>query len=230
MGMFSPRPSNHRFIRRIRFSGTLDVMTTLRNDLITRDVELAVFGLDFHSQDFFTVDVTQRRERLDTPFAIASGITLPMGAVYEFTRYRVSGQTAPRRMLALTGRVEAGDFYSGSRTQRVASLVLRARPGLIVYLEGDWNTVKLAEGRFRTSLYRFIGETQFSPFLSLVNDIQYDSQSAVLGWQGRFRWILTPGSDLYVVYTHNWLEQPLRDRFETLDRRLASKILYTYRF
>jgi len=32
------------------------------------------------------------------------------------------------------------------------------------------------------------------------------------------------------VYTHNWVEDPLLDRFSTSDRRLASKILYTYRF
>jgi hypothetical protein len=31
------------------------------------------------------------------------------------------------------------------------------------------------------------------------------------------------------VYTHNWLDEPLFDRFATLDRRAASKVLYTYR-
>ena len=69
-----------------------------------------------------------------------------------------------------------------------------------------------------------------SPFIALVNNIQYDSQSAVLGWQSRFRWILTPGNDLYVVYAHNWLDEPQFNRFSTLNRRLASKVLYTYRF
>jgi hypothetical protein len=66
--------------------------------------------------------------------------------------------------------------------------------------------------------------------MSLVNNIQYDSQSAVLGWQSRFRWILTPGNDLYLVYTHNWLDDPVLSRLSTLDKRFASKILYTYRF
>jgi hypothetical protein len=54
--------------------------------------------------------------------------------------------------------------------------------------------------------------------------------SRVLGWQSRYRWILKPGNDLYVVYTHNWVEDPVRDRFGTLDRRAASKVLYTQRF
>ena len=107
---------------------------------------------------------------------------------------------------------------------------MRARPGLFFFLTGQWNNVKLSEGHFTTRLYRVIGETQFSPFIALTNNIQYDSQSKVLGWQSRFRWIVTPGNDLYVVYTHNWRDDPLLDRFSTLDNRLASKVLYTYRF
>ena len=90
--------------------------------------------------------------------------------------------------------------------------------------------VELAEGRFKTRLYRVVGETQFTPFIALVNNIQYDTQSAVLGWQSRFRWIMKPGNDLYVVYTHNWEEQARFDRFASLDRQFASKVLYTHRF
>jgi len=56
------------------------------------------------------------------------------------------------------------------------------------------------------------------------------SVSAVLGWQSRLRWILKPGNDLYVVYTQNWLDDPTLNRFSTLDRHAASKILYTHRF
>ena len=109
-------------------------------------------------------------------------------------------------------------------------LNVRAHPGLIFYLSSEWNRIDLAEGRFYTRLFRGIAETQFSPWLSLVNNVQFDTQSSVLGWQSRFRWILRPGNDLYFVYTHNWLEDALSRRFATLDRRVASKILYTYRF
>ncbi|MBI3049081.1 MAG: carbohydrate binding family 9 domain-containing protein [Acidobacteria bacterium] len=230
MVQFAPRPDHHPYIRQVRFNATLDVMTDLRNDLITRDIDATLLGINFHSQDYVAVSATRRRERLDDAFQIAPDITLPLGAVYDFTRYRVFAQTANRRMLAVTARIEAGDFYSGARSQQLINLTLRARPGLIVYVGGEWNSVTLPEGRFTTRLYRLVGETQFSPFVALVNDIQYDTQSAVLGWQARCRWILAPGNDLYVVYTHNWLDEPLLDRFATLDRRLASKILYTYRF
>ena len=54
--------------------------------------------------------------------------------------------------------------------------------------------------------------------------------SGVAGWQSRFRWIVRPGNDIYVVYTHNWLDDPLLAQFATQDRRLSTKALYTYRF
>jgi hypothetical protein len=56
--------------------------------------------------------------------------------------------------------------------------------------------------------------------------------SRVLGWQSRFRWIVVPGNDVFVVYTHNWIEDRFaaNQRFRTLDRRGAAKVVYTRRF
>ena len=228
--IFSPRPDNHPYIRRLTFGGSADVHTDLHNELLTRAFEINAIEVNFHSQETVAFQINATRERLDEPFRLTRGITLPVGADYDFTRYQLRGQTASRRTLSFNGRYEGGGFYSGTRSERIVGLTVRARPGLIVYLTGEWNDITLAEGSFKTKLYRVVGETQFSPFIALVNNVQYDTQSAVVGWQSRFRWILTPGNDLYVVYTHNWLDQPSLDRFATLDKRLASKILYTYRF
>jgi hypothetical protein len=109
-------------------------------------------------------------------------------------------------------------------------LTLRAAPGYIFSVNGEWNTVELAEGRFATNLLRVVTDSQFTPFMALVNNIQFDSVSRVLGWQSRYRWILKPGNDLYIVYTHNWLEDPVADHFATIDQKFASKVLYTHRF
>jgi hypothetical protein len=227
---FGPRPRDHRYLRQLTFGGAATVQTDLQNDVLQRGFDLTVVQVNLHSQDNFGLYASNRYERLDEPFEISDDITLPQGASYTFNRVRLWGQTASRRMLSINGRYEVGDFYSGRRTERQANLSIRVRPGLFLYINGQWNRVKLREGSFSTQLYRFTGETQLSPFIALVNNIQYDTQSAVLGWQSRFRWILTPGNDLYIVYTHNWLDDPVLNRFATLDRRAASKILYTYRF
>jgi hypothetical protein len=109
-------------------------------------------------------------------------------------------------------------------------LNVRPRPGVRVQVEGEWNDVDLAEGRFTSNVYRLITDTQFSPWMFVVSNLQFDTVSNVLGWQARFRWTLDPGNDVFFVYTHNWLEDETADRFATLDRRAAIKFVYTHRF
>ena len=69
--------------------------------------------------------------------------------------------------------------------------------------------------------------TQFNPFVSLVNRIQFDTVTRQLGWQSRFRWIMSPGNDVYLVYSHNWTDET---SFHTLDRKGSIKIVKTVRF
>jgi len=227
---FGPRPANHRYIRQVTVGGRVDTLTDLKNDLLKRNIIVQPAQVQFHSQDNFRLTFFRRYERLDTPFAITRKITLPLGAAYTFHRYRLFVSTANRRRLAVNSSIEVGEFYSGSRAEQAIAVSVRVRPGLFFSAAGQWNRVKLPEGRFTTRLYRIVAETQFSPFIAVSNNIQYDSQGGVLGWQSRLRWIITPGSDLYLVYTHNWRDDVLLDRLSTLDNRLASKVLYTYRF
>ena len=228
---FSPRPRQHPWIRNFNFEGEYDLFVDpITNRTQTREFDVTLLEIETHSQDSFKVGVTPTYERLDEDFEIARDITLPVGNEYSFTRYRVEAQTAGRRLIALRPQVEWGDFYSGDRLRAELQMNIRARPGVMFTLANEWNRVSLAEGRFYTRLYRGISELQFTPFISWVNNVQYDSQSAVLGWQSRFRWIVKPGSDLYFVYVHNWLDDPLRSRFVSLDRRASSKALYTHRF
>ena len=227
---FAPRPSGNQHVRQYTFNTSLDVQTDMNNDLLKREVTARLFGVSMQSQDSFSFDATQTTERLDREFRIARRFTLPIGAEYDFTRYQVNWQTANRRVLALSGRRAWGGFFSGDRRETALNLTLRMRPGYIVYLTGEWNHIEVPEGSVDTRLYRLVGETQFTPFVALVNNFQYDSVSRVLGWQSRFRWIITPGSDLYVVYTQNWEDDPTLERFDTFERRLASKVLYTFRF
>lgn len=87
--------------------------------------------------------------------------------------------------------------------------------------------VTLAQGTFRTRLWRLDVNTQFSPFVSLVNRTQYDSVSTQLGWQSRFRWILKPGHDIFFVYAHNWVDA---SGLTTIDRKASFKIVRTFSF
>ena len=90
------------------------------------------------------------------------------------------------------------------------------------------NVVKLDEGDFETDLVRFTGNFDLTPELSFSANIQYDNVSRELGMNNRVRWIITPGSDIYLVYNHNWFD--LMERFVEFRRSLALKVNYTARF
>jgi len=237
---FQPRPGriggrSRWGVQQFQYGVTGDVqLLTAGNAWLQRAWDVTVFQANMTSQDQIQVHVLPNYQQLDRNFLIASSPTsrnvLLRGTDYNFTRYRVVLGSAQRRKFAATTTVETGRFYSGTRDQLILDTALRPRTGVVLYMYGEWNKIGLPQARFTTKLYRAILDTQFNPWIQLSNNIQYDSVSAVMGWQSRFRWILRPGNDLYVVYTHNWVDDPVLDRFVTQDRKAASKILYTYRF
>jgi hypothetical protein len=227
---FQPRPRTSR-VRQYAFGIDGDLQyDTAGNELLLRELDAVVFRADFQTQDAFEARVMSTHERLDRPFAISRSITLPTGSEYDYSRVRFQASTANRRLLAVIATVEAGQFFSGHRRQIGINLAVRPRRGVVVFFDAELNHVRLDEGDFATRLYRLVAETQFSPWAYVTNTVQHDTVSGVLGWQSKFRWIITPGSDIYVVYTHNWLDDPVLNRFATLDRRAASKIQYTFAF
>ena len=226
---FAPRP-NSAIIRRFVFAADPEIITDLNNRLVSRALDLTPLRIDFQSDDSFNFYVNPIYDRLEEDFEISDGVTLPSGNVYRFTRYGIQAQTANRRIVAVTTRYERGDFYSGRRRDFAVDMGIRPRAGVLINLNNEWNRVELAEGKFSTAVLRLNANTQFSPWISVVNNVQYDSVSRLLGWQSRFRWIVRPGNDVFFVYAHNWLDDPAGGGRHTLDRKAAAKILYTKRF
>jgi hypothetical protein len=228
---FAPRPANHPVIRQLRFGGDLTIFTDLDNRVVTREWNLTLGRIDTHAGDNVQLSLLPTYERLEDDFRIATGVVLPAETTYGFTRWRASMGTANRRILAVNTSYTWGSFFSGDRQEATLGLGIRPRPGITVNLSTERNRVELPEGTFNTSLYRFIADTQLNPRIYLVNNLQFDSVSDVLGWQVRFRWIVRPGNDLYLVYMHNWQDELSgASGFRTMDRRAATKISYTHRF
>lgn len=227
---FAPRPRQHPWIRQLAVGGEFDLFLDTQGRPITRALDLTVLRVETHRQDSVEFTVQPQLERLEEEFEIHPGVRLPVGSAYSFTRHRVAVNTASRRVLSTRSSVEWGRFLSGDRQELSVQLGLRPRRGVTINAEGEWNRVRLAEGQFTTRVLRVVTDTQFNPWMYIVNNVQYDSVSRVLGWQMRYRWILKPGSDLYVVYHHNWIDLPGAGRLRTLDRRAASKVVYTHRF
>ena len=226
---YAPRPEGHRLIRQVRFGADMSLLTDMSNTVVTREWNFTLGEVSTHAGDNVGLVLTPVYELLDDDFEISPGVILPTGTDYHFARWRVGAGSANRRVLAVNGSYTWGGFFSGDRRDVSLGLALRPRPGIRVNGALERNRVDLPQGSFTTRLYRLILDTQLNPRVYAVNNLQYDSVSRVLGWQARFRWIVSPGNDLYLVYQHNWLEAP-SGALGTLDRRAATKLSYTHRF
>ncbi|MGH8639033.1 MAG: hypothetical protein ACREUZ_18010, partial [Burkholderiales bacterium] len=229
---WAPRFDGHPWIRSVEMAVEGNIQTDMRNALLTREVELTVLQVNTHDGGRYQFRLVPQYERLDEDFEISDGVVLPAGGIYRFMRYQVEAQTPEHRMFSVAPEFAWGDFFSGRRRELAIRLDARPRRGMAFSLEAERNFLDLAEGSFTADVYRVDASTQFSPWISLANRLQYDTVSRLLGWQLRFRWIQRPGNDVYLVYTHNWHEilDVGRRRLATMDNRLATKLVYTLRF
>ena len=72
-----------------------------------------------------------------------------------------------------------------------------------------------------------------TPRTAFYSNMQYDDISNLLGLFAKFQYTVRPGSDLYIVYTHNWLslsERILDRELQTVSRVSSVKLNYTHRF
>jgi hypothetical protein len=216
-----------RYLRRFSFEGDFNNIFNLDGQLESRRTDLQFLRLDLHSSDLVEFHLLPLYERLPRDFQISPGIVLPAGREYSFLRRHYGAQTTTSRPVSLNLVYEDGEFYSGERRQVTGTLSVRPRRGWLINIGGDFNEVALREGRFTTRVWLNDVNTQFNPFISLVNRLQFDTVTRQLGWQSRFRWITRPGNDIFFVYTHNWTD---RTTLETLDRKGSIKIVRTIRF
>jgi len=234
---FSPRPRSIPAIRQFMFDLDIEYLTDLANRLQTRRIDLGLFGIRFESGGFLSMGAVQLFEHLEEEFTIHEDdvhgdIVIPEDD-YSTLGWFLRGRSASRRPIAGDIEINSGQFWSGHRLGYELGLMLRPYPGVSLGGEVERNDVSLLEGDFATDLFRLTSEWHITPWISVTGSLQYDDVSEIMGLYAKFRWIIRPGSDLYFVYTHNWLnldEQPLRFDLTTNSQGVASKINYTFRF
>ncbi len=220
-----------RFDFSVQFRHLEDLDTGIHEE---QQWQFKVLGIDLESQDNFDINLQRQFEYLDGEFEISDGILIEEGN-YTNWEWSLMARTASRRVVAGNVEVRRGGFWNGNRTQFEIGLDLRASPGMLLSADVETNNVDLPQGSFDANLFRVAGEWNVTPLVSMTGNIQYDDVSEVVGLFMRTRWILTPGNELFLVFTQNWqnLGDGLFDEdreFLTLSRGASVKANYTYRF
>jgi hypothetical protein len=234
---WSPRPSIS-WIRNLDFSTQWRSQWQLGTGLVEeQEIQFKVLGVNFESGDGFDVDVTRSREFLEEDFEISEGVILAGNADYAWWDTRIGARTAGRRRVSLFGNLSFGQFWDGDQVQYGGRVTFRPNPGISLSTNLQVNDVSLPAGAFTASVYELEAQWNPNPWVALTNQLQYDDQSELVGLFTRLRWIVTPGSDVYLVYSHNWQNIGAGDLFDrhrrdlvTLSRGASVKVNYTYRF
>lgn len=226
----SPRPEALG-IRQMAFEVSYDDYYNLREDSWeSEELRLNPIRLNLESGDFIGYDYTYSKEQLFDDWMIneREGVILPPGE-YSFGAHKLFFMTFPGRPLSFKGDCSFGDFYSGTRREVLGELVWRKDRHFTTSIRFNKNWIKLPEGNFNTSLAMFRLDYSFTPYITLDNFVQYDTESRNIGLQSRFRWILEPGKEFFFVLNHNWQENVEFDRYED-QTRFSVKLNYTFRF
>jgi hypothetical protein len=225
------RFGDHPWLQSWQVEVDWDVLYDKDNRRVAETNQLKPVTIVFADGSEFAYEIHPTYERLLQDFAISEGVVLPAGSAYEFTRHEIGGGMSDRYPVSVGADLALGRFFSGTNHEYQLTVSVRPAAGVALQFEGQRNVLRLSEGSFRTHLFRATANTQVSPWLSLVNNLQYDDVSRSLGWQMRFRWTQRPGNDVFFVYTQNWqeFERPEGRSFQTLDGRAAAKIVYTLR-
>lgn len=229
---FAPRPENDALIRQFRFQVEFDYLMDLSNRLETQETELTLLGIRFQSGDYISFRVTDVFEYLDEEFEIHPDIFVPAGN-YRYLNWGLWGRASGHRMVSGNIQVSSGGFWSGKRNRYEVGVTIKPYSGVSLQAEIEKNDVHLREGDFVANLIRLTGQWHISPWVSVLGNLQYDDVDETAGLYTRLRWIIRPGNDLYLVYTHNWQgtgDEPEAFGLSTISQGATTKINYTHRF
>lgn len=207
----------HEYLMDLDFR-PLDVNTRLR-----------FLDLEFESGEQVRASVRRDFERLTEDFDILRDgrIVVPAGRYTGWTE-AFSASTASHRRIAGEVGLARRTFWSGHREDLETELTVRPYPGINVSATWEHRRARLEEGAFDTNVFRTEANLDLHPQVALLAQVQYDDLSELLGLFTRFRWIIRPGSDLFVVYTHNWLNDT--NRLSPISSEASTKLTYTHRF
>ena len=231
---FSPRPESIDWIRSLSFSAQFRNQSQLGTGILEeREWDFTVLGIRFESGDNINFSAKRTYEYLDFGYEVSEGIAIEPGE-YTNWEYAARGGTSGRRRVSVFGGITRSGFWSGTRTNFGGRVTFRPNPGVSIGTNLQINKVDLPQGSFDANLYEVETDWSPNPWVSMTGQVRYDDQTQLIGLFARLRWIVKPGNDIFLVYTHNWQNlggNILDDRdLITLSRGGSVKMNYVYRF
>jgi hypothetical protein len=225
-----PRPTGESWVHQFFYEAELEQTEDLHGATESRKLTLTPFNVLTESSAHLEVHAALHEERLMQPFAIADGVTLPVGD-YRFDRVHFQAESPTAGAFQVGAQLELGDFYDGTLTQlipyvRWTTLDNRWR----FEFNNETDRASLPQGRFIQRLHQFKTSYAFDSDLAFSSFTQYDSASGHIGVNAQLSWILTAGRAVFLVVNHA-VTPPLTEspaQRSTLDNSLTFKVQWDF--
>jgi len=230
---YQPRPEKgslvgnlvRQFFYQLEFSCYWD----LTGKIQTSQIFTAPLNLRTESGEHIEFNVIPNRDVLPYDFEIAPGVVIPKGP-YNYLSYRAEFNSATFRPWTVDISWRFGQFYSGHYDDATVGFGFKFDGYVSLALNAELVRGRLPQGNFSENVYQLKADFFFSPDLGLMNYAQYDDVSKTLGANIRFRWQISPGNEIYLVYTKNWARRwDPESRFVPLGERGVFKITLSVR-
>jgi hypothetical protein len=197
-------------------------------DMTDRETSLS-YRIDFLNSSQLELEVQETYIKLFADFDPTrsddlSVVPLPDGSEYNWQGFNVSYESDSRKDFSFDVEAGYGGFYNGKGLDISGRVRYRIRPLFNLAFSYTFNKIDLPDP-YPDGSFWLIGpriDLTFTDKIYWTNFIQYNQQTNNININSRFQWRFAPVSDLFLVYTENYLPNGLK----TKNRGVILKISY----
>lgn len=212
-----------------------DVTYLWDKDFKKLDHELQLsYGFNMLNRSSFGFGVSQTYVRLQDPFdpTNSGGEELPAGSDYTNMGVGFEYMSTQRRLFTYSLEGSFGGYYNGTIFNIDGGVGYRFQPYGSINVDFSYNDVVLPEP-YTSIDYLLISprlELTFTNKIFWTTFVQYNEQADNVNLNTRFQWRFLPASDIFLVYTENYLPGETLGSvdFNSKNRALVLKVTFWY--
>ncbi|HVI46787.1 MAG TPA: DUF5916 domain-containing protein [Chitinophaga sp.] len=185
------------------------------------------YGIVFRKRNTLNIWASNTYIRLLQPFDPTNTRkdSLAAGTRHNWNTMGADYVSKPQSLFTYAFSVRYGGYYAdGTRFMANTELGYRFQPYVSIALSANYNNINLPQP-WGNNAFWLVGprvDVTMTNTLFFTGFMQYNGQQKNMNLNTRFQWRYRPASDLFIVYTDNYLPEP----FYVKNRALVVKLVY----
>jgi len=186
-----------------------------------------IYGLNFRKLNVLNVWVSNDYVKLLRPFDPTNSgkDTLATGSEHQWNAFGIEYTSKPQSVFTYAFTTRYGGYYEdGTRFNFTTDIGYRFQPYVSLSVSSSYNEIRMPDPWNKTTFW-LIGpriDVTMTNKLFFTAFAQYNEQQNNVNLNTRFQWRYSPASDLFVVYTDNYVPET----FGVKNRALVVKFTY----